>query len=132
MDAYELFASRAHLRSMVSNRTQLHHAAHFGITQFVKAFPERRDESDVNVKDGEGCTALMLAAWKGHDEIIRLLLSVEVSPRIYEKMHWLHTSKRKVSIDSRSTSHGQHTALHGAAFYGHLESVKVLINWATL
>ncbi|CEL11212.1 hypothetical protein ASPCAL14315 [Aspergillus calidoustus] len=65
--------------------------------------------ADVNATNEDRLTVLMLAAAKGHEEVVRTILGVEGID--VNAQHWLH----------------KRTALHYAAMEGHYEVVRVLI-----
>lgn len=66
-----------------------------------------QDGFDVNLRDAEGWSALIVSAKLGHVDLVRFLLHRGATPN---------------HKDSR------HTALRGAAIMGHLECVRVLLD----
>ena len=88
--------------------TGLHGVSFLGIVEMVAPTLEMR-EWDVNATDCMGSTALTWAAWKGHEEIVKILLERE-----------------DVNPNQADTVYGQ-TPLSWAAECGHEEVVKMLL-----
>lgn len=63
--------------------------------------------ADVNVRNKHGMTALMRAAYHGHEQIVRVLLEQGADPNVMRNDRF--------------------TALALAAFFGHTETVRILI-----
>ncbi|RHY34896.1 hypothetical protein DYB32_000593 [Aphanomyces invadans] len=85
---------------------------------------------DVNYRNQNGCTPLHAAAASGQLEVVQWLLNVpEMKPAVddvrvelnYALISWLESLTTTTMLQS-----GQ-TALHYAAFYGHLEVVLALV-----
>jgi ankyrin repeat protein len=125
----------------MNGRTQLHHCAENGFTSSVKRLLSIRN-INVNVKDDVyGWTPLHEAAWKGHVEIIRLLLQngAEVNAKNnygYTPLHYaacnghidiLHLLVEN-GVDLEAQRNYGSRALHKAARYGHLPFIQELIS----
>jgi len=97
---------------------------------------------DVNATDADNETALLKAAWKGHAEIIRLLLSKGADPSIATKTKWTPLMfaardghRNTVSVLLRSGKAGSVdagdrkgvTALRKAVVAGHTSIVRALL-----
>lgn len=67
--------------------------------------------ADVNSRDGDGITALMYAAWQGHDQVIKVLLSHAADPNIQDDFGW--------------------TALMHAARYNQMDVLPLLLDAKT-
>ena len=88
--------------------TGLHAAAFLGILEIVTGLLETK-EWNVNKIDCMGSTALIWAASKGHEEVVKILLQLaDINP------------------DQADTRYGQ-TPLSWAAKYGHAGVVKILL-----
>jgi len=88
--------------------TGLHGGAYLGIMELLVAVLEMK-EWDVNARDCTGSTALTWAAYKGHEEVVKMLLERE-----------------DVNPDQADTKHSQ-TPLLLAAQGGHEGIVKALL-----
>lgn len=89
----------------IVGRTPLHYAAQNGLTEAAKTLIAH-GKVDINQKDTDGCTALLLAADSNHTSLVRLLLV-----------------KGAKQIPNKSGA----TPLLTAAAQGKLDLVKVLI-----
>ena len=56
--------------------SRLYRTLIFGIVEVVSALIEMKDY-DVNGRDFGGLTPLSWAAWKGHEEVVKILLGLE-------------------------------------------------------
>ncbi|MFZ3229813.1 MAG: ankyrin repeat domain-containing protein [Pseudobdellovibrio sp.] len=66
------------------------------------------DSSSVNVSDGKGYSALMLAAYHGHQDVCEFLI------------------RNEADVNAKDNSGS--SILMGASFKGHLEIVRLLVN----
>eukprot|EP00746_Dinoflagellata_sp_MGD_P033059 gnl/MRDRNA2_/MRDRNA2_178769_c0_seq1.p1 gnl/MRDRNA2_/MRDRNA2_178769_c0~~gnl/MRDRNA2_/MRDRNA2_178769_c0_seq1.p1 ORF type:complete len:166 (+),score=36.62 gnl/MRDRNA2_/MRDRNA2_178769_c0_seq1:230-727(+) len=97
--------------------------------------------ADVNAKSGVfGTLPLHLASQLGQKDVVRLLLergagSLAHGSPLYATMCSMYPKLEKTDdaymklTDSCTRSGGADTALHHAAFFGNLESVKQLLAW---
>ena len=123
--------------------TRLHGAAFFGIVEIVVAIFEMKG-SDVNAADFLGDTALILAAERGHEEVVKMLLEREdvdpdqaggeygQTPFLWAAMNGhsgvvkMLLERGDVNPDHVGTQYGR-TALSFAAENGHSGVVKMLL-----
>jgi uncharacterized protein len=118
----------------------LHNAARENKLEEVKVLIAQG--GNVNDMDNMRRTPLILAAWKGNTDIIRILLSANADSnvRAMDQFTALHfaaqaghvdsvklLAKKNKSLLNARISKGQKSALHLAASKGHLEVVKALI-----
>ncbi|XP_075777702.1 inversin isoform X2 [Pelodiscus sinensis] len=90
--------------------TPLHYAAQSNFAETVQVFlkhPSVKDDSDL-----EGRTSFMWAAGKGSDDVIRTMLNL------------------KLDIDINMADKYAGTALHAAALSGHVNTVKLLLEYS--
>ena len=105
----------SHLRD-VSNWTLLMRAADTGFLEIVRLLVSI-DSGSVNLSCSHGVTPLHLAAARGHEQVVRLLLSI-ISPVG-------NADNRVVAVD-RKSNRGR-TALHEAAEYGFVDIARLLL-----
>ena len=76
-----------HERLPKTNRTALHIAARYGVEECIAILI--KEGADIEAEDKDGKTAIALAAWKRHCNIIRLLVKIgarkETAGRKYSK-----------------------------------------------
>ena len=97
----------ATLRQLNTPRADLLRIAESGdVDEFLRLVPR---VSDINARNRHGMTALMKAAFFGHEPMVRALLEHGADPNL--------------------TRNDQFTALALAAFFGHGETVKTLIEY---
>ena len=101
------FKSYDDINACDSGSTPLTAAVDYGEEELFRLLCERADVL-VNIQDGHKCTALYWAFEKGHVGCMRILLDVG-----------------RVDVDT--VCRGSLTALHGAAYDGHLEVAALLI-----
>ena len=95
----------ATLRQLNTPRADLLRVAESGdVDEFLRLVPR---VNDINARNRHGMTALMKAAFFGHEPMVRALLEHGADPNL--------------------TRNDQFTALALAAFFGHGETVKTLI-----
>ena len=91
-------------------------------------------------QDAYGVQPLTWAAMEGHVEVAEVLLPEKANPNIMSALQsrnsWLRVpwAKRARSYKRELTESdgrwmGDHTALYRAAFRGHTEMVKLLLDW---
>lgn len=97
----------ATLRQLNTPRAELLRVAESGDVDALLRLLPRVD--DVNARNRHGMTALMKAAFYGHEPVVRALLEHGADPNL--------------------TRHDRFTALALAAFFGHGETVKTLIQY---
>ncbi len=85
---------------------EIHDAATQGNLETVKTLLAG-DPALIEARLGDGKTPLHMAAYAGHNDIVRYLIESGASVN--------------------ATSNANSIALHGAAYYGHLETVKLLV-----
>lgn len=84
---------------------------------------------NVNIPDSEGRTALHVAAWQGHIEMVKLLISQGMTNLNYK------TSKEKKTLflcvpghaDVNAMDHDCRTPLHSCAWQGNHEVMEILL-----
>ena len=64
----------------------IHHAAHLGLTNTVSKLLYRK--CAIDLKDGNGTTALMMACATGNEKMVKLLLEEKADPEIRDKYLW--------------------------------------------
>ena len=115
----------------------LHRAAYYGREKIVKLLID--NGAIVQDRDNRGFTALMMAVARQHYHVVRLLLDHDAEPNAVNKelTTTLHLSVTNPEISKILLNHGAsvsqrdkygHTALHAAAAFGQLASVKVLLD----
>lgn len=87
--------------------TPVHEAAKKGYVEVLDKMLERKP--DVTIRDSKGSTALQLSARNGHSETVRVLVE-----------------KGGADVQERNATTGW-VALHEAAFRGHVDCVKMLL-----
>ena len=123
--------------------TGLHGVTYLGIAELVPAVLEMR-EWDTNAADCTGSTPLIWAAYKGHEEVARILLKLEdVNPNCvdincgrapltlavgvgHEGVVGILLERKGINPDQADTIHGR-AALSWAAGDGHEGIVKMLL-----
>ncbi|KAM0278493.1 hypothetical protein ACHAQH_005160 [Verticillium albo-atrum] len=121
-------------------RTPLHHAASVGKPNILRAILTAGPESEVDLQDAEGCTALHLAARNGHEAVAHALLNIGADVRreeafgetpLHEAARNGHAALVKLFIDTGAVvdvgNRDSSTALHVAARRGHFAVVEVLL-----
>lgn len=126
--------------------TVLHLAARWGRTEVVKALLKHPSFKQTNAKDSKGRTALHIAALDGHLEVAEELMHNKLFTEVNTKSNtnWtvlnyavasgsidtvkavLLFNERFNAINARADGSGQ-TALHHAAFFGHLSIVELIM-----
>jgi len=119
----------------------LHFASHFGIVEIVTALIEMGCY-DLNEGDYEGYTALASAAWKGHEEVVEVLLGrQEVSPdtpdndgrtplsfaAVNGHEGVVKTLLKREDVNRDKPDNSGSTPLARAVEYGREEVVKILL-----
>ncbi len=114
------FAASYLLSELSGSDPQLHRAARNGDADWTKKLIV--SGVDVNSLDGNGWTALHIAANKGHQDVVRLLLDNAADPniRIYDSQSILRLRKG-VDVEYGAT------ALHQAVWKGHGAIVRLLL-----
>uniref|UniRef100_A0A671Y5C9 Ankyrin repeat and sterile alpha motif domain containing 1A n=1 Tax=Sparus aurata TaxID=8175 RepID=A0A671Y5C9_SPAAU len=112
----------------------LHHAALNGHRyEVVEAL--LRNEALTNIADNKGCYPLHLAAWKGDEHIVKLLIHQGPShPKLNEQSSVDHKEfKRCGPFDPyiNAKNNDNETPLHCAAQYGHTGVVRLLLEELT-
>jgi uncharacterized caspase-like protein len=126
--------------------SSLFDAAQYGYTETVKTLLDKG--ANVNVKDGDGRTALMIAVRYGHTEIVKVLLDRRADVNAKDNDGWTaliwaigpvvwygqgggHIETIKMLLDRgaevNAKDNNGRTALMRAAWYGHTEIVKMLL-----
>ncbi len=122
-------------------RAELASAAQTGdVARLRELLDHNRDFS--TMPDQDGCTPLHYAAYFGHEEAARYLLSIGADPAARsmdplrnQPLHAAATSGHAAIVtlllgagaDPNAEQSGQWTPLHGAAEQGHLEVVRALL-----
>jgi len=119
----------------------LHYASNFGIVEVVTALM-RMGCYDLNEGDYWGFTALVSAAWMGHEEVVEILLGrEEVSPDKPDNNGWTplsHAARKgnegvvkillgREEVNPDKPDNDGRTPLSYAAHYGKEEVVKILL-----
>lgn len=130
--------SKIEFKQTVANRTKLHHAVINNDTELTKAFIEQG--GNVNAKDANGNTALILAAKTGRKELTDALIEAGAdvnAKNIYANNALIFAAARgfddvaqtliKANADVNAKNNTGYTALHEAAQNGHFEIAKSLI-----
>jgi RNA polymerase sigma factor (sigma-70 family) len=118
--------------TFASGVMQILKAASTGDLELVKKLLEK-DPRLLRAKDRLGNTALILAVDSGHDEVAELLLNSGVQPDIYEAAAIGKTGLVEKLVNEAPALINSHspegfTPLSLAAHFGHVETVKFLIN----
>ena len=130
--------SKEEIKSNVADRTNLHYSIINNDTELTKAFLEQG--GDVNAKDANGNTALILAAKTGRKELCEALIAAGADVNAQNKagetaLIWAAARKfsdvAQVLVEAKADVNIQsnvgYTALHEAAQKGCLEMVQYLI-----
>ncbi|TPX58554.1 hypothetical protein SpCBS45565_g07976 [Spizellomyces sp. 'palustris'] len=128
----------------VSNATGLglvHYAASRGHLEVLQLLVERTSLVDVDVKDREGETPLLKAAYNGHTQVVRYLLSKNANVNQQDSDGWsaLHNCASRGHLfaaraiieggaDVNAKSRTGHTPLMSASAKGFLDLVELLLN----
>ncbi|TFK23323.1 ankyrin [Coprinopsis marcescibilis] len=100
--------------------TPLMRAACVGDEEIVRMLVEVGDTNQAGTRNESGCTALMLASAEGHVEVARALLLVRSAS--------VENLRRRDSTEEVSFISECGEALGEAAWYGHLDVVKMLLS----
>lgn len=90
------------------------------------------DPGAVNARDGQGVSAVLAAAYHGRREVLALLLSREPLLNVVEAAMVGGVERLRALLDEDPervayVSADGWTALHGAAFFGHLGALRLLL-----
>ncbi|XHG08662.1 hypothetical protein AWENTII_011757 [Aspergillus wentii] len=96
------------MKPQVTNVSLVHLIAHFGLDDIVPLLTQQ-DRTGLNSKDSEGNTPLAWATSQGHENMVKVLLSM--------------------GVDVDSKDHSGATPLSKAACNGHSETVKLLLEY---
>jgi uncharacterized protein len=95
-------------------RQPLHYAAEHGLLELIQVLVERG--ADINALDVDGLTALHLATWKGHQDVVEKLVSLDAAMELHIRKY----------DDYNDRTGG--TPLHLATMAGHIGIMEVLID----
>jgi ankyrin repeat protein len=124
------------------DRTALQHAASSGHVQVLRCLLSAESGAQVSARDKGGRTALHLAARNGHVEALQLLLSTE-GASVEDQTHIGTTAvhfaaecgqlevlryllSTEIGADIEAKDRNGRTALHWAAWYGHVKAFPLL------
>ncbi|XP_061425467.1 LOW QUALITY PROTEIN: transient receptor potential cation channel subfamily A member 1 [Lethenteron reissneri] len=130
-----------HLKSK-ANKSPLHFAAEYGrLNSCAQLLQTARGSKLMNEGDGDGLTALHLAASNGHTRVVQLLLSKgALLLRDHQgrtSLHWAalggYTQTIKLLLETHhnllnKTQEGGHTALHLCGREGHAATARLLLD----
>uniref|UniRef100_S4RL61 Uncharacterized protein n=1 Tax=Petromyzon marinus TaxID=7757 RepID=S4RL61_PETMA len=130
-----------HLKSK-ANKSPLHFAAEYGrLNSCAQLLRTARGSKLMNEGDGDGLTALHLAASNGHTRVVQLLLSRgALLLRDHQgrtSLHWAavggYTQTIKLLLETHrnllnKTEEGGHTALHLCGREGHAATARLLLD----
>ena len=130
--------SKKEVSANVANRTNLHYSAINNDVKLAKAFLKQGD--DVNAKDANGNTALILAAKTGRKELCETLIAAGADVNAQNNdgdtaLLWAAVRDFgdvakvliKANADVNIQEKNGYTALHEAAYNGHLKMSQYLI-----
>ncbi|KAF6201816.1 hypothetical protein GE061_004211 [Apolygus lucorum] len=133
-----------HDTTFQSDENLLQHVCYKGREDIVAQLLNNRWKEDVNKKDSNGMTPILLAAERGHLKVAKLLVEAGADMTIssndkFSILHlssrygnqsmieWILESEERKQIFLSSVDRTQRTPLHIAAEGGHLEAVKFLV-----